>query len=195
MTEHGPEGRRGRMPVPAVVLSGAPATGKSTVGRALARRLGAALVDLDTATAPLVAVVAGMLGVSDLDDPRLAGPTRGARYETLVAVAEDSLAVGTPVVLVAPFTTERRSGTAWEALAARLRVAGGEPTLVWLRLDPDVVLHRLRARGAARDEAKLDDPEAYLQRLAADPPACPHLDVDADRSVDDIVRELLTRLT
>ena len=187
--------RGDRAPVPVVVMSGAPATGKSTVGRALARELRAAVVDLDTATAPLVGVVADLLGVTDLDDPRLAGPTRAARYEAIVALAEDSLAVGTPVVMVAPFTAERQAGPAWEALAARLRAAGGTPTLVWLRLDPDVVLERLRARGAARDEAKLGDTDAYRDRLTTDPPACPHLDVDANRPVDAIVRELLSRLT
>jgi predicted kinase len=178
-----------------VVLSGAPATGKSTVGRALACALGAAVVDLDTATAPLVAVVAGLLGVSDLDDARLAGPTRDARYETVVALAEDSLAVGTPVVLVAPFTAERGDGTAWQTLADRLRAAGGAPTLVWLRLQPEAVVERLRARGAARDEAKLGDAQAYLARLSTDPPRSPHLAVDADRPVPEIVRELLERLT
>jgi predicted kinase len=196
MTETSPGVRPSdRAPVPAVVMSGAPATGKSTVGRALARELRAAVVDLDTATAPLVGVVADLLGVSDLDDSRLSGPTRAARYETIVALAEESLAVGTPVVLVAPFTAERRDGAAWEALAGRLRAAGGTPTLVWLRLDPDVVLERLRARGAERDEPKLGDPQSYRDRLTVDPPACPHLDVDADRPVDVIVRELLGQLT
>jgi predicted kinase len=95
-------------PPPAVLLTGSPAAGKSTVGRALARRLRAALVDQDTATAPLVAVVADLVGVDDLDDRRLAGPTRGARYEAVTALAEDNLRIGTPVVLVAPFTSERR---------------------------------------------------------------------------------------
>ncbi len=183
-----------RASVPVVVMSGAPATGKSTVGRALARELRAAVVDLDTATAPMVGVVADLLGVTDLDDPRLAGPTRAARYEAIVALAEDSLAVGTPVVMVAPFTAERRQAAAWETLAARLRAAGGTPTLVWLRLDADVVLERLRTRGAARDEAKLGDTAAYRDRLATDSPAGPHLDVDANRPVDAIVREVLAQL-
>jgi predicted kinase len=183
-----------RSPVPAVVLSGAPATGKSTVGRALARALGAAVLDQDTATGPLVDVVAGLLGVSDLDDPRLAGPTRAARYETLTALAEDTLHAGTPVVLVAPFTTERRDPAAWRALEHRLRTAGGAPVLVWLRLDPSVVVQRLRARGAPRDSAKLADAEAYRATVHVAAPSGPHLELDADRPVDLIVRELLGRL-
>lgn len=177
--------------LPAVLLTGWPASGKSTVGRALARRLGAALVDQDTATAPLVAVVAGLVGVHDLDDIRLAGPTRRARYETITAVAEDNLRVGNPVVLVAPFTDERRDLEAWAALDGRLRAAGGSPLLVWLRLEPTTALRRLRARGAARDLAKATHPGSFLAGLDVAEPAGPHLAVDGGRPTEEVVRSVL----
>jgi predicted kinase len=179
---------------PAVLLTGWPAAGKSSVGRELARRLGAALVDQDTATAPLVAVVADLVGVQDLDDDRLAGPTRGARYETVTAIAEDNLRIGTPVVLVAPFTAERRDLAAWQALERRLRAAGGSPLMVWLRLRPATVVQRLRARGAARDLAKLADPEAFAAALDTTPPAGPHLSVDGERPTDQVVGTVLAAL-
>ena len=186
-------------PAPAaVVVTGWPATGKSTVGRLLAGHLGAALVDQDTATAPLVAVVADLVGTADLDDPRLAGPTRAARYDTVVALAEDNLRAGLPVVLVAPFTTERGDPAAWERLAARLRSAGGSPVLVWLRLDPEKVVARLRARSAERDAAKVAEPAEYVRRLAAaaggGAPAAPHLAVDADQPAAAVAAEVLAAL-
>jgi predicted kinase len=177
--------------LPAVLLTGGPGAGKSAVGRALARRLGAALVDQDTVTAPLVAVVADLVGVHDLDDARLAGPTRGARYETVVAVAEDNLRVGIPVVLVAPFTHERRDVRAWAALDRRLRAAGGSPVLVWLRIEPAVAARRLRARGAARDLAKATDPAAARRESA---PVGPHLTVDGADPIEEIVTEVLAAL-
>jgi predicted kinase len=140
--------------LPAVLLTGGPGAGKSTVGRALAGRIGAALIDQDTVTGPMVAVVAQLVGVHDLDDVRLAGPTRQARYEAVLAIAEDNLRAGVPVVMVAPFTRERRDVDAWSTLHRRLRAAGGSPLLVWLRLKPETAARRLKARGAARDLAK-----------------------------------------
>lgn len=180
--------------VPAVLLTGWPAAGKSTVGRALAGRLGAALVDQDTVTAPLVAVVADLLGVHDLDDDRLAGPTRRPRYETLTALAEDNLRVGTPVVLVAPFTAERRDVEAWAAMDRRLRAAGGAPLLVWLRLQPGTAVARLTARGAARDLAKVADPATFAAGLDTAEPVGPHLALDGERPTDEVVAAVLAAL-
>jgi predicted kinase len=174
-----------------VLLSGWPGSGKSTVGRTLASRLNAALVDQDTVTGPLVSVVADLVGVHDLDDDRLARPTRDARYETLAAVAEENLQVGIPVVLVAPFSRERRDPNAWEALDARLRAAGGSPLLVWLQLEPAAVVSRLRARGAERDLAKLADPSSFLAALDHAAPAGPHLVVNAEATPVDIAQEIL----
>ena len=181
--------------VPAVVLAGAPATGKSTVGRLLAHRLRAALVDQDVATGPLVAVVQRLVGVDDLDDGRLAGLTRQARYEVLAAVAVDNLGAGVPVVLVAPYTAERADPAVWDALAERLAAAGGRPQLAWLALEPAEIVRRLRARGADRDRAKLSD-EAYLGRLArlAAPPAAPHLALPADRAPAELVELVVAAL-
>src|SRR4051812_44648377 len=129
MAENGPR-------LPAVLLAGWPGSGKSTVGQALARRLRATLVDQDAVTGPLVAVVADLVGVHDLDDERLAGPTRQPRYQTIVHVAEENLRIGNPVVLVAPFSLERRDLHTWESLERRLRGAGGGAPLVGGRPGP-----------------------------------------------------------
>ena len=176
----------------AVLISGAPATGKTTLAAALAPRLGAAVLDLDVATGPLVAVVSGLIGATDLSDARLAELTRGPRYATLFALAEDSLRAGTSVVLVAPFTAER-SVAGWDAVVDRL-APYGEVVLVWLHLPPDQLVARLSRRAAARDADKIKSPAAFLAAVDVRPPQASHLGLDATAGVGDLVELLLDDL-
>lgn len=183
--------------LPVVLLSGAPASGKSTLSRLVARELRAAVIDQDVATAPLVDVVQCLVGVGDLDDPRLAGITRDARYRVVIELAVDNLAAGMPVVLVAPFTAERAEPAVWAATHDRLVAAGGAPTLVWLRLEPTEMLRRLRERGSDRDAAKLADENAYLSGAAVtacQAPAVPHLALDATLHPAELARTILDAL-
>jgi predicted kinase len=179
--------------LPAVLLSGAPASGKSTLSHLVARGLRAAVIGQDVATGPLVDVVQRLAGVDDLDDPRLTGLTREPRYRVVLDLAVDNLAVGLPVVLVAPFTAERCDSAAWSATHDRLAAAGGAPLLVWLRIEPSEVLRRLRERRAARDAPKLADEAAYLAKLttACEPPVVPHLALDATRPANELARAVL----
>ncbi|TQS41043.1 AAA family ATPase [Cryptosporangium phraense] len=169
----------------AVLMTGAPATGKSTVGRLVARALKAALLDQDVITGPLVEAIG-----ADLDGPSGLA-LRRARYESIVATAEDCLAVGVSVVLVAPFTTERTDVDAYRQLEARL---GVPTTLVWLTAPAAVLVARMTARGALRDAGKLADPDAYFSTGLLAPPAAPHVAVDA--SVDPVTQleNILTSL-
>ena len=161
----------------AVLVSGAPGSGKSTAGALIARRLGAALLDLDTATSSLTAVVAELHGRRDLDDPELARLTRTARYEAIFALAEANLAIGVSAVLVAPFSLERRDPATWTTLERRLEQVGAMTRLVWLRISADEVGRRVGLRGLERDLSKRRGD--WPAGLDLDPPLVPHIEVDA----------------
>jgi predicted kinase len=179
----------------AVLITGPPASGKSTVGTSLARTLGATLIDQDVATGPLVRVIGSLVKVDDIDDPRLATLTRADRYETITHLAEDNLRVGNTVLLVAPFTEERENLHAWEELIHRLeRAAGGAVTMIWLYLSREELLQRMRARGAQRDEAKLNKEQQFIDQLNLKPPIGPHIPIHAVGSVEEIVRSIVVQL-
>ncbi|HEX6360840.1 AAA family ATPase [Actinophytocola sp.] len=181
---------------PALLITGPPASGKSTLASAVAARLRAALLDQDVLAGALTAVVGNLVGTHDLDDPALAGVTRDARYEAIIATAVDNLRVGTPVVLVAPFTSERTDPGAWHGVRDRLRDAGGLPALVWLRLPADELVRRLRARGAARDRGKLADTAAFAGNTALlAPPVVEHIAVDATAGTEQQVEDIFSSLS
>lgn len=177
----------------AILISGAPATGKSTLAAALAPRLGAAILDIDSATGPLTTVVSGLIGVADLSEPTIAEITRGPRYDTLLALAEDNLRTGLSVILVAPFTAER-SGAGWNALADRLSADDVSLTLIWLDLPAHHLIHRLKQRDALRDQNKVANPDAFLAAVDRDPPAAPHLALDATEPVAELVERVVVHL-
>jgi predicted kinase len=159
---------------------------------ALAPRLNAAVLDLDTATAPLTRVVSDLAGVHDLDDPVLVGLTRDARYDTLLALAEANLMAGRPVVLVAPFSAERARPSAWAATTRRIPA---QATMVWLHLQPHELIRRLTARGLARDANKISGPASYLTGLDLEPPVIPHLALDASKTTAELVGSVLSHLS
>ena len=144
------------------------------------------------ATGPLTRVISGLIGVPDLDDPALAGLTRAARYETLLGLAAVNLRAGLPVVLVAPFSTERADPSAWATTIQRLPA---EPTLVWLHLHQDELVRRLTRRAEARDENKIRDPASFLAGLDLAHPAVPHLAIDATQPTATQVQAVLDHLS
>jgi predicted kinase len=179
----------------AILVAGPPASGKSTVGAALAKTLGATFIDQDVATAQLLSIIESLVNVDDLDDPQLAALTRTARYETVTRLAEDNLRLGNTVLLVAPFTAERKNLPAWQELCHRLRRAGGGAVaMVWLYLSREELLQRLRVRGADRDAAKLRSEQRFIEQLELGPPVGPHIPVHAVGSVDAIVHSIIMQL-
>lgn len=173
----------------AIFIGGVPASGKSTLGAALARRLPAALLDLDTITGPLSVIVCDLVGARDLGEPRVAALTRQARYASLLDTAAEVASGGIATVLVAPFTQEQHREQ-WSAIHERFS-AFCAPMLVWLTLPPEELLRRLVARGAARDGVKLTDPAGWLAQLPSAPPTAPHLALDATEPVPDLVDRIV----
>lgn len=182
----------GRTRVPAaVIVTGRPASGKTTLATALASVLHYAIMDLDTVTGPLTrAALRSSMGDETAIDSPAGVALREARYQSLVDLAAANLAAGIGVVIAAPFTAERASPALFAEVVRRL---GSDVALLYIDAPNEVVRDRLEARNAPRDHAKLSRPPA---REPASPaaPIPEAIVVDATVGVDEQVAEALDAL-
>ena len=160
-----------RSRVPHVILIGGYAgSGKSELGRILARETGWAILDKDTMTRPVVEAALEVIGESpnDRESEAYVKLIRPREYESLMAAAIENVSCGSSAILSAPFIREF-SDDAWVSRTlASFADLGAKTTLVWVYCDADSMHMYIRHRGAARDAAKLADWPGYLSSINID---------------------------
>lgn len=154
----------------AVAIAGVAGSGKSTLGRELAKATGAALLDLDTVTNPLLDRLSQSLFPGHWLASAHAQEIREGRYAALAATAREVRSTAGSVVIVAPFTAELRGGEEF----ARFRDAVGDD-LLFVRLvgDAEVLRRRRAQRDEERDLHRSDDDSVPSPNVA-------HTDIDID---------------
>jgi sugar-phosphatase len=132
-----------------LAVAGVAGSGKTTLGRALARLLRAPMLDLDTLTNPLLDRLGDDVFGGHWLSSAHAEAVRQGRYAALAATAAEVLETTRRVVLVAPFTRELAGGDEWRTLLAG--VAPASVHMVHLVGSSTLFAARRAARGHDRD--------------------------------------------
>jgi len=153
---------------PTVLLIGGYAgSGKTELGRILARRTHWPMLDKDTTTRPVVEQALELLGESphDRESKLYRESIRPAEYDALIAGMIENVECGTSAIVTAPFSLELADRTWCDRTAANLARLGADLHVIWVRTDAESMRRYIRHRGAARDAAKLANWEGYLSGL------------------------------
>lgn len=133
-----------------ILLVGFMATGKSSVGRSLARQLGWRFRDFDLE-------IEQRVGSSVAEFIRVSGEPA---FRTVEAEVGQVLLRGENVVL--------SSGGGWPCFEGRLENVPEGTRSVWLRARPETILRRAKRRPGTRPLLDVDDPESRVRALLKD---------------------------
>lgn len=171
-----------------------PAVGKTTLAQKLAAKTGACLVDIDTATEPIVQAAMQQINGSpdDRDSPLFKTTFRDAIYRALFAIADSNLPHADAIV-VGPFTKEMQNASWPQQVQASLRTRC-IVKCVFAHCDPALRRKRLEGRGNPRDIPKLENWEEHLKYYDSKTfPAYPHVraETDSEESMEEAIRNAL----
>ena len=160
-----------RLKQPRVILVGGFAgSGKSELGRIIARETGWCLLDKDTLTRPILEAALELIDHSpnDRESDEYLNLMRPREYEGTMGAALENVACGNSAIVAAPFLREFRDPAWIQRTEATFIDLGAAVTLVWVYCDEDSMHRYLRQRGAARDSGKLADWPGYLAGIDLD---------------------------
>jgi DNA-binding transcriptional regulator YhcF (GntR family) len=160
-----------RVTRPQVILIGGYAgSGKTELGRILARETGWPMFDKDTLSRPIVESTLEILGQSphDRESDIYLNVIRPREYEALIAVTNENIACGNSAIVTAPFIREFHDPTWINRIKATYTAMNAVTNFAWMYCDAETMHTYLRHRGAARDAAKLTDWANYLVRIDID---------------------------
>ncbi|MCP2247731.1 Transcriptional regulators [Lentzea aerocolonigenes] len=168
-----------------LLIGGYAGSGKTELGRILARATGWPMLDKDTLTRPVVEAALEILGLSpnDRESETYLSKVRPREYEALINAMTENVQCGSSAIVTAPFIKEFKD-TAWlNRIAASCADMNATMTVVWVYCDPATMHSYIRHRGAARDASKIENWADYLDVIDVDfRPPMPHKVIDNSAS-------------
>lgn len=146
-----------------VYVGGYAGSGKTEVGRVLARETKWAMIDKDTITRGVVDAALVQMGstTADRESEVYLNVVRPAEYQCLEAAVLENLGCGVSVIATAPYLRELTNPAWLERTQAALNNIGADMSVLWIRCSTDSMRSYIERRGAARDAYKLSNWSTY----------------------------------
>lgn len=153
-----------------VLIGGYAGSGKTELGRIIARRTRWPILDKDSTTRAVVEAALEALGCSphDREGQTYLEIIRPAEYEALMVATSENVECGVSVVVTAPFIRELADQAWCDRTRARLESMGADLHVVWVRCDEESMKRYIKHRGAARDAHKLATWADYMNQVDLD---------------------------
>lgn len=153
-----------------VFFVGGAGAGKTTLAKALAKRRGVAILDMDTLLRPAAVALMTQAGLdpSDRDSNVYKTLCRDLGYRITMDAALENIAIGGDIFVIGPFTKETETPNWIEqelfAIGATLMDVDVKVVFIYLR-DDKLHYDRIVQRGSILDQYKLDNWSEFSRSL------------------------------
>lgn len=154
-----------------VFFVGGAGAGKTTLAKAVAKRRGVAILDMDTVLRPAAVAIMTQAGLDPSDRDSIAYKTlcRDLGYRITMDAALENIAIGGDIFVIGPFTKETETPHWIEqelaAIGASLLDVDVKVVFVYLQ-NNKLHYERIVQRGSALDQFKLDNWTDFSHSLA-----------------------------
>lgn len=143
-----------------LIITGCAGSGKTTLGKTLAKKLHWTYIDKDTITRDFTDMFLLNKGKSkdDRESDIYCNEIRPVEYKSTFTVCQENLDLGNSVILTIPFIEQIRDYSKWLDMINEygLNLENISTKFIWINHDENGELSRLTKRAAERDDTSCD---------------------------------------
>lgn len=151
-----------------IIAAGCAGSGKTTIGKELAKQLGFVFVDKDTATREYTDFILTELGSFEGDKESELYKTHilPIEYRVTFRICKDILDSGRSVIVAIPFISQIKDWSNWLAIKESAGIGSNVKTLfLWIEHNIEAERKNIIRRGAIRDTYKIQHRDEYAKSV------------------------------